>query len=54
MPQELISILMKPFLNKIKSYIRDNIHTTKIDSDTLIITFDVTKLYRNICHEFGK
>ena len=56
---KLIDILLQPFLNKIKSYIKDNIDflnsiPEKIDPNTLITTFDVTNLYSNIPHELGK
>ena len=55
---KLIDILLQPFLNIIKSYIRDNIQflnsiPLKIDSNTLIVTFDITNLYSNIPHELG-
>ena len=53
---KLIDVLLQPFLNKIKSYIKDNIDflnsiPEKIDPNTLIATFDVTNLYSNIPHE---
>ena len=56
---KLIDILLQPFLNKIKSYIKDNIDflnsiPEKIDTNTLIDPFDVTNLYSNIPHELGK
>ena len=56
---QLTDILLKPFLNKIKSYIKSNIDILnsipeKIDPNTLIVTFKVTKLYSNIVYELGK
>ena len=56
---KLIDILLQTFLNKIKSYIKDNIDflnsiPEKIDLNTLRATFDVTNLYSNIPHELGK
>ena len=56
---KLINILLHSFLNKIKSYIKDNIDflnciTEKIDPNTLIATCDVTNLYSSIPHELGK
>ena len=50
-------ITLQPFLNKIKSYIRDNIHflnSIPQNTDTFMVTFDVTNLYNNIHHELGK
>ena len=56
---KLIDILLQPFLNKIKSYIKDNLDflnsiPEQIDPNTLIATLDVTNLYSNIPHELGK
>ena len=57
---KLIDILLQPFLNKIKSYMKDNIDFLKFhirkknDPNTLIATFDVTNLYSNIPHELEK
>ena len=56
---KLIDILRQIFLNKIKSYIWDNNHFLnsipwKTDPNKLVVTFDVTKLYSNIPHEFWK
>ena len=47
---KLIGILLQPFLYKIKMYAREDIHffkhrTTKNDSNTLMIIFDVIKRY---------
>ena len=52
-------ILLQPFVNKIKSYVKDNIDflksiPEKIHPNALIATFDVTNLYSNIPHELGK
>ena len=44
---KLKDILLQTFKNKIKSYIKDDIHT-------LIVTFDVTNLHSNIAHKLGK
>ena len=56
---KLTDILLQPFLNKIKSYIKDNIVflnaiPEKIDPNTPITTFDVTNLYSNITHELDE
>ena len=56
---KLIDILIQLFLNKILSYIRYNIDflnsiPEKIDTNTLIVTFNVTNLYCNIPYELGK
>ena len=57
---KLIDVLLQPFLNKIKSYIRDGIHlfklhiTNKLILDTLVVTFDITNLYSNITYKLGK
>ena len=56
---KIIDILLQPFLNKIKDYIKDNIDFLnfiqgKIDPNTLIATFDATNLYSNIPHKLGK
>lgn len=55
----LIDILLQPFLSKINSYVKDNIHFLNMlpnDTcpDSLLATFDVTNLYSNIPHELGK
>lgn len=55
----LTDILIQPFLQKVKSYVKDDIHflnllPNKTESETLLATFDVTSLYSNIPHELGK
>ena len=50
---KIMDILLHPFLNKIKSYIRGNIDFLNYIPGK-IVTFDVTSLYSNIPHEFGK
>ena len=56
---KLIDILLHLFLNKMKSYIKDNIDflnsiPEKIDPNTLIAIFDVTNLYSNVLHQLRK
>ena len=51
--------LLQPFLEKVKSHVKDNIDflnqlPDEIDADTILTTFDVTNLYSNIPHELGK
>ena len=51
--------MLRHFLNKIKSYDKDNIDFLNsilgtIDPNTLIATFDVTNLYSSIPYELGK
>ena len=55
---QLIDILLKPFLKRIKSFIRDSLDFLKncprnVDEHTEIVTFDVISLYASILHEFG-
>ena len=55
----ITDILLQPFLEKVKSYTRDNLHFLNLlpqhtDPDTLLVTFDVTSLYSNIPHDLGK
>ena len=54
----LIDILLKPFIEKVKSYVRDDIDFLKyipenIPQNTLLVSFDVVSLYTNISHEVG-
>ena len=54
----MINILLKPFIQNIKSYIRDDIDfltqlLNKIPENSLLTTFDVVNLYTNISHELG-
>ena len=55
---QLIDILLKLFLKRIKSYIRDSLDflikcPRDVDEDSGIATFDVISLYTSIPHEFG-
>ena len=55
----LIDILLQPFLVKINSYVKDNIHflnmlPNETSPNSILATFDVTNLYSNIPHELGK
>ena len=55
---QLIEILLKHFLKRIKSLIRDSLDFFKkcprdVDENTEIVTFDVISLYTSIPHEFG-
>ena len=54
----LIDILLKPFIEKVKSYVRDDIDFLKhipenVPQNTLLVTFDVVSLYTNISHDLG-
>ena len=51
-------ILLKPFLQHIKSYVKDNLdfsskYSRENYEDNLLVTFDVVNLYTNIPHTFG-
>ena len=55
---QLIDILLKPFLERIKNFIRDSLDFSNkcprdVDENTEIITFDLINLYTSISHEFG-
>ena len=55
---QLINILLKPFLKRINSFIRDSLdflnkYPRDVDENTEIVTFDVISLYTSIPHEFG-
>jgi hypothetical protein len=55
----MTDILLQPFLEKINSYVRDDIQflnfiPQQTDPNTLLATFDVTSLYSNIPHELGR
>ena len=55
---ELIDILLKPFSEHIKSFIRNSSDFLSecprdVDKDTEIVIFDVISLYTSIPHEFG-
>ena len=54
----LIDILLKPYIQKVKSYIRDDIDflshiPTTAPQGSLLVSFDVVNLYINISHELG-
>lgn len=54
----ILDILLKPFLDKTKSYIRDDIDfLTKLpnhmNDSELFTTFDISSLYSNISHDLG-
>ena len=54
----LIDILLKSFIEKVKSYVSDDIDFLKyipenVPQNTLIVSFDVVSLYTNISHELG-
>ena len=54
----LVDILLKPFIEKVKSYVRDGIDFLNyipktVPSNTLLVSFDVVNLYTNITHELG-
>lgn len=54
----LIDILLKPFLPKVRSYLRDDIdflsHLPKtVPANTSMVSFDVVSLYSNIPHDLG-
>ena len=54
----LIDILLKPFIEKVKSYVRDDIDFLKsipesVPQNTLLVTFHVVSLYTNISHDLG-
>lgn len=54
----LIDILLKPFITKVKSYVRDDLdflnHIPQTVTDNSILcTFDVVSLYSNIPHDLG-
>ncbi|GAB1597911.1 uncharacterized protein LOC115215981, partial [Argonauta hians] len=53
-----LDILLKPFLKHIPSLIQDNIEflnklPININTNTLLVSFDVVNLYTNIPHEYG-
>ena len=54
----LIDILLKPIIEKVKSYVRDDIDFLNyipktVQSNTLLVSFDIVNLYTNIPHELG-
>ena len=55
---QLIDILIKPFLNHVKSFARDSLDFLNkcprdVDEGTEIVTLDVISLHTSIPHEFG-
>ena len=54
----LLDILFKPFLTKVESYLRDDIHflnfiPKKVSEHTQLVSFDIVSLYSNIPHDLG-
>ena len=54
----LIDILLKPFISKVQSNVRDDIDFLKyvpkiVPQNTLLVSFDVISLYTNISHDLG-
>ena len=54
----LLDILLKPFLTKVESYLRDDIHFLNfipetVSEHTQLISFDIVSLYPNIPHDLG-
>ena len=54
----LVDILLKPFIEKVKRYVRDDIDFLNyipktVPSNTLLVSFDVVNLLTNITHELG-
>ena len=53
-----IDILLKPYISKVSSYIKDtsdflNYLPNTTHEETILVSFDVTNLYSNITHELG-
>ena len=56
--RNLVDILLKPFIEKVKSFVRDDIDFLNyipktLPSNTLLVSFDVVNFYTNITHELG-
>lgn len=54
----LLDILLKPYISKVHSYIRDTVDflntiPEKINPQSILVSFDVTNLYSNIPHDLG-
>jgi len=54
----LVDILLKPLIEKVQSYIRDDIDflnyiPDRVNETTTLVPFDVTNLYSNISHTLG-
>ena len=54
----MLDILLKPFLTKVESYLRDDIHFLNfipetVSEHTQLISFDIVSLYPNIPHDLG-
>ena len=54
----MLDILHKPFLTKVESYLRDDIHFLNfipetVSEHTQLISFDIVSLYPNIPHDLG-
>ena len=57
-PQQFDRHFIKPFLQHVKNYVRDDIDVLThlpehIIEETLLLSFDVTNLYTNISHSLG-
>ena len=55
----LLDILLKPFLQKVNSYVRDDLDflshfPLSTEREALLVSFDVINLYTNISHSLGK
>lgn len=54
----LLDVLLKPYITKVQSYIRDTVDflntiPERVDSNSILVSFDVTNLYSNIPHNLG-
>ena len=54
----LLDILLKPFLTKVYSLVRDNVDflsfmPKEVPEHTVMVTFDIVSLYSNIPHDLG-
>ena len=55
----LLDILLKPFLENVKGYLRDeidflNFPPKDVPEDALLLSFDVVSLYSNVPHDLGR
>ena len=55
---DLIDKILKPLVQHVKSYVRDNIHfldkcSRENSENTTLATFDIVSLYTNIPHNYG-
>ncbi|XP_062591597.1 uncharacterized protein LOC134253105 [Saccostrea cucullata] len=54
----LLDILLKPYVTKVQSYIRDTVDSLntipeKVNPESILVSFDVTNLFSNIPHDLG-